>query len=171
MGGPKLWIAGVVLGIGVLAIFAYGIAFGLNRQRQPPEQPIRFPHQWHVESVGLDCTFCHRTAPTWVSGGLPAVDQCMFCHKVAGRQSPEVQKVITASRNMQPINWVHVYRMPDHVRYTHEPHIQAGIDCDTCHGDVKNTTLLYQAHQMKMGFCVTCHRQQNARTDCWACHY
>ncbi|HEX2988447.1 MAG TPA: cytochrome c3 family protein [Chloroflexota bacterium] len=171
MGGPKLWIAGVVLGIGVLAIAAYGIAFGLNRQHQPPEQPIRFPHQWHIQSAGVECLFCHRTAATGVSGGLPAVEQCMFCHRVAGRQSPEIQKLTTVSDNMQPIDWVHVYRVPDHVRFTHQPHYQAGVDCSSCHGDVKNSTLLVQVQRMKMGFCVTCHRQQNARTDCWSCHY
>lgn len=171
MGGPKLWMAAVLLGIAVLAVAAYGISYGLYRQRQPPEQPIRFPHQWHVQSVGIECTFCHRTVSTGVSGGLPAVEQCMFCHRVAGTQSAEVQKLAAADRDHQPVDWVRVYRGPDHVRFTHEPHFHAGVDCVACHGDVANTTLLAQVQQPKMGFCVTCHQQQNARTDCWSCHY
>ncbi len=95
----------------------------------------------------------------------------MFCHRVAGTQSQEIRKVVAAANESRPVDWIHVYRVPDHVRFTHAPHVQAGVACSECHGDVANTTLLTQARTLKMGDCLGCHRQRGAPTDCWTCHY
>lgn len=153
------------------AILAFAGSSVVTRASEPPAQPIRFPHQWHVESVGAECTFCHRTVATAAYAGVPAVEQCMFCHRVAGHQSQEVQKLLSASQEGRPVDWVHVYHLPDHVRFTHAPHVQAGVDCSACHGDVQKMTVLRQARPLKMGDCVGCHRQNGAPTDCWTCHY
>jgi hypothetical protein len=61
--------------------------------------------------------------------------------------------------------------MPDHVRFTHEPHIQAGVACATCHGDVGTMREVTQTRSLRMGDCVACHRENNAPTDCFKCHY
>jgi hypothetical protein len=136
-----------------------------------PAQPINFPHITHVQAVGLDCTFCHRTVSTGVSAGLPAVEQCMFCHQVVGHNIPEVQKVLAAAQNGAPIVWTRVTSVPDHVRFTHAPHVRAGVPCERCHGDVGAMTAVRQVHPLKMGDCVACHRQNSAPADCWVCHY
>ncbi len=171
MTGPNVRMVGLLLGLAVLVVAAFGISRGLFLQQQPPVQPIRFPHQWHVQSVGLECGFCHRTAATTDYAGVPAVEQCMFCHRVAGAQSQEIRKVVAAANENRPVDWIHVYRVPDHVRFTHAPHVQASVACSECHGDVANTTVLTQARTLKMGDCLGCHRQRGAPTDCWTCHY
>lgn len=150
-----------------------------------PNQPIAFPHTVHVQQAGLDCQFCHRTVSTDEVAGIPAVQQCLFCHdflRIDGSLSDsataeeEIAKLRAAfygdeEGDPAPINWIRVHRVPDHVQFVHSPHIQAGVTCSTCHGDVGSMTKVQQVQNLKMGACVDCHRANNAPTDCTTCHY
>lgn len=183
-------------------------------------QPINFPHTVHagtgqlldasgnarlnqdlmpLEALGLDCTFCHSTVTTQANAGVPPVAQCAFCHQAIGPESsvPLTQlrqnAGITGNEPL-PINWRRVTRMPDHVRFVHEPHIRfltanpasignatadvnsqqavkPALTCSTCHGDVAAMAQVEQVEPLKMGQCVDCHRDNNAPTDCAACHH
>lgn len=145
-----------------------------------PTQPIAFPHPAHVQQAGIDCVFCHRTVTTQPAASIPPVQQCVFCHKIVATESPEVGKLLAAWDNNQPIEWVRVHRLPDHVRFIHEAHITffsakdgvpASAVCSLCHGDVGSMQKVKQDKSLKMGFCVDCHRANNAPTDCVICHY
>jgi len=164
-------IAAVVV---VLAAFA-AIAWAQVGPILKPslEQPLLFPHSIHVRLASVDCTFCHRgtTQVTPLSAGYPSVEQCMFCHKVVAADRPAIQKLRTAFETNQPINWVRVYRLPDHVHFLHEPHIRAGFDCAQCHGNVADVQQVTQAQIFRMWVCLDCHRTNNARSDCTVCHY
>ena len=89
-----------------------------------------------------------------------------------------------------PINWRRVHRLPDHVRFVHEPHIRYlsanpehikgetdGVStgpsavCSTCHGNVASMEKVYQVEPLKMRQCVDCHRDNEAPTDCATCHH
>ncbi len=140
----------------------------------PPQQPINFFHSVHVQTVGLDCLFCHREADKGPAATVPSVEQCMGCHSVitsSGVAGAEIAKVRQAWAQGQEINWVKVHQLPDHVRFTHQPHIQAGVACATCHGDVGSMQQVTQVRSLRMGDCVACHRANNAPTDCVKCHY
>jgi hypothetical protein len=145
-----------------------------------PEQPIAFPHTVHVNTAGIDCQFCHRTVSTDEAASIPAVAQCQFCHdlgKIDGTASAnttaaaEIAKLFDEAGLPQAVNWTRVHRMPDHVQFLHAPHIQNGISCSTCHGDVGSMTVVKQVRNLKMRDCVDCHRDNNAPTDCATCHY
>lgn len=146
-----------------------------------PEQPIAFPHTVHVNTAGLDCQFCHRTVSTDEAAGVPAVAQCQFCHdfdRITGANSSspsaqeEIAKLIGELGGVpDPVNWVRVHRMPDHVQFVHAPHIQQGFACSTCHGDIASMQVVEQVRNLKMRDCVDCHRENNAPTDCTTCHY
>ena len=121
-----------------------------------------------VVGAGIDCLFCHRTAGTDEAASYPAVQQCLFCHQLINRDSPEVAKLITAAENNQPINWVRVHRLPDHVQFVHEAHIRFFSEqnniapsqvCSICHGDVKSMKVAEQVRNLKMRDCVDCHRE------------
>jgi hypothetical protein len=147
---------------------------------QTPTQPIAFTHVPHVQKAGIDCVFCHRTGATQAVASIPPVQQCVFCHKIIAQESPEIGKLLAAWDNNQPIQWVRVHRLPDHVRFVHEAHITffsakdavpASAVCSLCHGDVGAMVEVSQQKQLQMGFCVDCHRQNDAPTDCATCHY
>jgi energy-converting hydrogenase Eha subunit A len=172
--------------------------WGIDRLfRQTPEQPIAFPHPKHVEA-GIDCVFCHRLVTTKPTASIPPVQQCYFCHQIikgsdeVGKQ--EVGKLVAAFEKGEPINWVRVHRLPDHVRFIHEAHVTffskkenyadalgrynltaaeaiPSATCAICHGDVAKMQRVSQVNSLKMGNCVDCHRQYGAPTDCTTCHY
>ena len=171
---PALLLAGFVIFISI------GFAMIVNRPLSPsPAEPIVFDHSVHVQIAGLDCTFCHRTADRAYTAGLPDVQQCMFCHSVVAgvQQAPaqyadDIAKLRQAWQEQKPIDWIRNHRMPDHVHFVHAPHIQAGVQCATCHGDVgAKSGSLQQVRALNMGDCVSCHRENRALTECVACHY
>jgi hypothetical protein len=166
----------VLLPAGLLAggVFLLAIATPRLQAAQPPAppvQPIAFDHHIHTQVAGLDCAFCHRTAGTGVTAGLPDVEQCMDCHQSVGQGQPEIDKVRGAWMMQQAIDWQRVDRLPDHTRFTHDAHIQAGVPCAACHGDVGQMQQVVQVRSLKMADCVACHQQASAPTECSTCHY
>ena len=151
--------------------------FGFN---EGPAQPIAFPHTTHVQDIVLDCTFCHRNVTKGRAASIPAVGLCMTCHITVGHDKPEIQKLLSFHDSGRPIDWVRVHRVPDHVKFVHEPHIRHISEkdnvnpsgtCQICHGDVGSMTKVSQIRSLKMGDCIDCHRDNDAPTDCTTCHY
>jgi len=159
--------------IAFIVVIAPGI-LALPLNRTPPE-PVYFDHKVHVQTAGLECAFCHRTATNAASAGYPDVQQCMFCHSVitgTGNEQfqQEIDKVRQAWTAQRPIDWMRIHRMPDHVNFVHEAHLRAGFQCATCHGDVGNMGQVTQVRTLNMGDCVACHRQNGASAECATCH-
>ena len=185
----------VLVGLGATSITLFVLAvvviswfsnppFGLGNA---PPQPIAFPHTVHVAQQGIPCEFCHRNVTKGESATVPAVQQCMFCHKqvlgTTDSQKAEIAKVTQAFADNAPINWERVHRLPDHVRFVHEAHIryfsqgdtperqlEVGQVCSKCHKDVANMDVVIPGETMKMGTCLDCHRENGAPTDCTICH-
>lgn len=144
----------------------------------PTAQPIAFPHDIHAGSAQgqnqIDCQYCHFSAERSVDAGIPAVSDCMGCHLVIpGTTNPqEVQKLRQYSQDGEPIPWVRIYKVPDHVHFPHMRHVQADVECQTCHGEVQEMGVIEDVAQpLAMGWCVSCHEEQEASTDCTVCHY
>ncbi len=135
------------------------------------EQPIAFSHAHHVSEIGIDCQFCHAYARRGPVAGIPSVQRCVGCHRVVLNEAPEILKVLEYWENEEPIPWVRVHDLPDHVRFTHKPHIRAGVDCADCHGNVEEMQAAVQVESLSMGWCVSCHQERDATRDCLACHY
>jgi hypothetical protein len=98
----------------------------------------------------------------------------MGCHSIIPTTDrPELQMLVTAFNSGTPINWTRVDQLPDHVHFVHAEHINAGFSCATCHGDVASMApgAVVQVRDLRMGDCITCHRENNAPTDCSTCHY
>lgn len=135
-----------------------------------PAQPIAFSHRLHAGDKNIDCRFCHSYVDRSIHPGIPAVEKCLFCHNYIIANHPEIQKEHDYFNNNMPTPWKKVFFVAEHVVFNHERHIKKDIACETCHGDVKATDRL-KIHQFQMGFCVECHRENNANTDCWlSCH-
>lgn len=160
-----------------------------------PEQPIPFSHRLHAGVHKMDCRYCHVAAEKSASATIPAMNVCMNCHRVVKTDSPYIQKLQKAYEEGRPIQWIRVHELPDHVRFKHYPHVQKGISCETCHGDVASMDRVYQASPLTMGWCLDCHRGRNvpskvmsvvrpgenhvsgaqdedlAPSNCFTCHY
>lgn len=166
---PLILVAAAAVVVVVLLVI--GLSSLASHLFQAPEQPVAFSHSFHVSDLGLQCQFCHRNASSTLEAGLPSVEQCMFCHTVVGAGNAEIEKVRTAFASQKPIDWKRVYRSPDVVRFTHEPHIRGGLDCANCHGEVQKTTLAKPTNALGMAQCIGCHRQRGVPVDCSYCHY
>jgi hypothetical protein len=137
-----------------------------------PDQPIDFPHTVHAGTLNLDCTFCHRAAAEEPHAGLPALEQCMFCHTVVQpEESDQIPLLLEAWNNYEAVDWNRVHQLPDHVQFVHEAHINAQIECSTCHGDVEDMEKIKQVRDLRMDDCVQCHLENEAPVDCTTCHY
>jgi hypothetical protein len=124
-----------------------------------PVQPIKFPHPVHVNGLKLNCIYCHYSAYKSSDPGLPAVGTCMGCHTVIGLDRPEIQKLAKYAAAKQPVPWVRVHKVPEYVHFPHMRHVNAGVTCQTCHGQINNMPQVFQYASLNMGWCVSCHVQ------------
>lgn len=133
-------------------------------------QPVSFSHKRHAGALQIACPFCHRYAAGSRVAGIPSVYLCMTCHASLKRRLPETEALLIHWNKKEPIPWVRLQRLPDHVYFTHEMHLNAGLKCADCHGEVDQMTGTPRAATYEMGWCLTCHREQGASDDCWTCH-
>lgn len=139
-----------------------------------PEQPIAYSHRVHVEA-GVQCLFCHSDALRSSIAGIPSLQKCMGCHTAIATEGEDVQALAAYWERNEPIPWNRVNRQPDFVYFSHEPHLGAALNCETCHGDVGRMDAARPVVKMDMGWCLDCHEQQSpARVahlvDCLTCH-
>jgi len=149
---------------------------GDSAGEDPTAQPIAFPHNIHAGIDRIDCQYCHFSAERSVDAGMPPVRTCFGCHQVISgtdeRQQAEIQKVRDYWNDQEPIPWVRIYKVADHVHFPHMRHVAADVDCATCHGEVQEMAVIQEVNQtLSMGWCVTCHMERNVSRDCTVCHY
>jgi hypothetical protein len=144
--------------------FAYSGASGYTNYigggvGRSPEQPIKFPHTVHVNELKLNCVYCHYSAFKSPDPGLPAVSTCMGCHQnpVILPNSPELTKLKDFAAKSQPVPWVRIHKVPEYVHFPHMRHVNAGVTCQSCHGQVNNMPQVFQYASLNMGWCVSCH--------------
>lgn len=148
-----------------------------------PEQPIHYSHKLHAGDYNIDCQYCHTGVTTGKKAGVPPVSVCMNCHGSVGFESEELNNLRDNYyyENKSP-EWIRVHNMPDHVRFSHAPHINRLSKkgeptkevCKQCHGDVASMEVVEQVESLNMGFCVDCHEQNEelgAKINCSTCHY
>lgn len=138
-----------------------------------PEQPIWFSHKVHAGQNEINCVYCHNSAEKSKHAGIPTANVCMNCHvavskgKITGTE--EIAKIYAATGwdpekraytgETQPIKWVKVHNLPDHVYFNHSQHVVVGkLECTECHGDVKEMDVAQQHAPLTMGWCINCHR-------------
>ena len=134
-------------------------------------QPIAFSHRIHSGTNAIPCQLCHSYARRGPVAGIPSVQRCVQCHQTIAPDDPEVVKLMAFWKDKKPIAWVRVHDLPDYVRFTHKPHVAAGVACQSCHGDVAKMDGAVRTESLSMGWCLNCHKERHAPTDCLVCHY
>ncbi|HEY3266475.1 MAG TPA: cytochrome c3 family protein [Armatimonadota bacterium] len=136
-----------------------------------PKQPIDFFHRVHVGVKQIQCGYCHRETAKAAFAGMPSTQLCMRCHRVVIPNHPEIKKLHNYFDQGKAVPWERVHHLPGFVVFNHKAHIAANVPCAKCHGDVARMDRLQQTAPLTMGWCVTCHRQNKAPTDCGTCHH
>ena len=169
----------------------------LVRPAHAPRQPIYFNHVIHAGSFKIDCQYCHADARRSEYAGLPSVERCLGCHKIIGAQdNPEIRKIHEYAGRGEAIPWVRIFKVPEFTFFPHKSHVRAGVACQHCHGPIERMPVVGAdtgpklmddlqrvvglrppSRPLTMGWCVECHREQNATRgmraplDCVACHH
>ncbi|MFT4526364.1 MAG: mono/diheme cytochrome c family protein [Bacteroidia bacterium] len=143
-------------------------------QGYKPEQPIAFSHKIHAGQNGIQCVYCHSSALKGKTSGIPSLNVCMNCHAYVDEGpsgKKEIAKIYNAldydydtkkyGDNPTPVKWVRVHNLPDLAYFNHSQHVVVGgLECETCHGDVKNMDEAEQHSELTMGWCIDCHRTE-----------
>jgi hypothetical protein len=133
-------------------------------------QPLPYSHKTHL-ARGLQCGDCHVNPEPGDKMTLPATSKCMTCHAVVAKDKPAIQKLAAYAKNGQPVPWVRVYSVAAGVYWNHRSHLEAGMKCEQCHGDVAKLDVMRQVMNVtSMDGCVNCHRENRASTGCEFCH-
>lgn len=170
---------------GAYFAFGYMMQVGVD-QNYEPIQPIHFSHKIHAGENGIDCKYCHSSARTSKTSGIPSMNVCMNCHKnitefTGSKDSTyvdyskefytaEIKKIYDAvgwdpakqayTGKEKPVKWVRIHNLPDFVYFNHSQHVSvAGLECQTCHGPVESMEIMKQHSPLTMGWCVECHRE------------
>ena len=136
---------------------------------------------------------------------MPNVLTCVGCGNAIGwagsrpceLEAPLYADMANGGKNARPIPWVRIHKVPDYVQFPHMRHVNAGVTCQSCHGQVQGMQRVYQASSLNMGWCINCHVNgynaaeghrlagapdsviraaasqpvRKARYDCAVCHY
>ena len=171
-----------VLGMIIFIFVAVGLKTGIDglftigvQQGYMPTQPIAYSHEIHAGQYEIDCNYCHTGVRKSKSANIPSANICMNCHVAIKTESKEIQKIYAAidydpetgeyGEDTQPIEWVRVHNLPDLAYFNHSQHVKVGgLECETCHGPIKEMEVVYQYSNLTMGWCINCHRETNVKS-------
>lgn len=160
---PKgiLKIIGLLILAGAVGVpyYLYKVA---HNEGYSPDQPIPFSHKIHAGINNIPCLYCHSNADNSRAATIPSMNVCMNCHRAVKTDSPLIKQVTESYNSNKPIEWVRVHDLQDHVYFSHKRHVNKGIGCDKCHGDVAQMDKITQQKSLLMGFCVSCHKNPKA---------
>lgn len=158
------------------ACYNIGVYYDWKTQKgYHPEQPVKFSHKLHAGDNEIACQYCHSTVEKSRHASIPSVNICMNCHKGISKGpqygEKEIAKIYAAAgfdpkttlyddSKKNPLQWIKVHNLPDHVYFNHSQHVVVGkIECTTCHGNVKEMTTVEQKAPLTMKWCIECHRK------------
>jgi hypothetical protein len=82
----------------------------------------------------------------------------MTCHSQIWSSAVLTQPIRDSWASGKSIEWTRVHDLPDFVYFNHSIHINKGIGCSTCHGQVNEMPLMYKVNTLNMNWCLNCHR-------------
>ncbi len=159
------WVSTASIVVGLVVVGSLlGFILNINRidyvsqVNVPRDHPVPFSHKHHVTGMGIDCRYCHTTVEKTAFAGIPPTETCMSCHSQIWTEAPILEPVRASFRDNVPIEWTRVHDLPDFVYFDHSIHINKGIGCQTCHGQVDQMPLMWKENTLNMEWCLECHR-------------
>lgn len=123
-----------------------------------PVQPVPYSHKLHAGDLGVDCRYCHTSVETSAKANVPPTATCMNCHTMILPESEKLLPIRESFATGQPMEWVRIHNIPDYAYFNHSAHVNAGVGCISCHGNVAQMEVVEQQKPLSMGWCLDCHR-------------
>jgi hypothetical protein len=155
-----------------LAVFGLPLAFGgtvvagaafyrsdyTTGAREVVEQPVPFSHKHHVAQLGIGCQYCHTSVEVSANAGFPPTKTCMNCHQQMWVGADLLAPVREGYQANVPIAWNKVHNVPHYTYFNHSIHVNKGVGCYSCHGNIDDMNLVFQTKTLLMEWCLNCHR-------------
>jgi len=156
---PPLIAGGLLLvSVTVIAGFWYFGSPQYSDVGYRPRQPIPYSHKLHAGDLGIDCRYCHSNVEISPVANVPPTQTCMNCHKIILTQSEKLLPVRESWSKQEPIQWIRVHKLPEFVYFNHSAHLNAGVGCADCHGNIAQMEVVTQKQPLSMSWCLDCHR-------------
>lgn len=123
-----------------------------------PTQPVAYDHSLHVTQLGMDCRYCHFGVEEAGHSNIPTTQTCMNCHTQVQKDNPKLKELFASWESGNPVPWVKVHKAPDYVYFNHAVHVNRGVSCKSCHGQVDEMRVVWHEESMSMAWCLDCHR-------------
>lgn len=169
-----------------VVVLSFMLTFYISRPERDgigyqPNQPIAYSHKLHAGQMKIDCQYCHTGVTKGRHALVPSVNICMNCHTVARKKQPEIIKLTKYYEENTPIPWKRIHKVPDYAYFNHSVHVNKGMKCETCHGNIADMEVVAQMKGWTMTACLDCHRNPQEKlpyleninkgpTNCAACH-
>jgi hypothetical protein len=180
----RSWYLLLLVIIVAAAVLYWWRFYAFNDIGYAPRQPIPYSHKLHAGDLGIDCQYCHFNAERGRHAGVPPASVCLGCHApdqgAAAQDREGVQQLLALMdagayaddadadgksdgvlKDGGVIHWNRIHKLPDHVYFSHEWHVAAGVACQTCHGPIEEMEVVQQYASLEMGWCIECHRNDN----------
>lgn len=167
-GLPTLMAGGAVstLGLVVGVVWYYFTPKYWDVGFMPAQPGGGFSHYIHAGQLGMDCRYCHTHIEESAEANIPNVSTCYGCHRESALKlyqnkthREKTDFIRTAWAEDKPIEWKRVHKVPDYVRnFPHHAHINAGVSCYSCHGNIARMPVVWQHESLSMSWCLECHR-------------
>ena len=82
----------------------------------------------------------------------------MNCHNQVLVADNRLAAIRESATNNTPVPWVQIHKLPDFAYFNHSVHVNRGVSCVHCHGEVHKMEEVAQAKPLSMSFCLDCHR-------------
>lgn len=169
-----------------VAAAAFLLTFYVSRPERDgvgygPEQPINYSHKLHAGEMKIDCQYCHTGVTKGRHALIPSTNICMNCHTLAVKDRPEIIKLTRYYNENQPVPWKRIHKVPEYAYFDHSVHVNNGMDCESCHGNIRDMEVVKQVKPFTMTACIECHREpekyvpyvaeiNKGPENCGACH-
>jgi hypothetical protein len=156
---PPILLFAVIIGIaGIVGFFWYYGSPEYTDVGYRPVQPVPYSHKLHAGDLGIDCRYCHTTVEVSSTANVPPTQTCMNCHSLILTDSEKLLPVRESWTTGKPIEWVRIHKIADYAYFNHSAHINAGVGCISCHGNIAEMEKVMQVKPLSMGWCLDCHR-------------
>lgn len=127
-----------------------------------PKQPVPYSHKLHAGDLGIDCRYCHVGVEVSATAMVPPTATCMNCHKLILPNSEKLLPIRESFATGKPMEWVKVHKVGDYAYFNHSIHVNRGVGCESCHGNIAQQEVVEQKQPLSMGWCLQCHRNPDS---------